>query len=111
MTWRNIDIEKIQYDFLHDAIYSINRIVPGFSHVYMDGEGELALMFNGELTEEQIKGIRFELRPFGPYDAAPVGPSAEELVYGRTHVYRDREDGSVQTEVYSPDGINYRMLD
>lgn len=117
MFWHKSEIEKIQYDFLHDAIYNINRILPSFRFVCMDGNGELALTFDGELTQEQIKDVLFELRPFGPYDPAPVGPSAEKLDYRKSYVYKHcwayfekRVDSSVLTEIYSRDGIDYRKV-
>lgn len=109
MIWSKNKIASIEYPFLHDALYSINRIVPSFRSVYMDREGGLALKFDKELSEDEIKGVRFELRYFGPYSAAPVGPSAEELVYGRTHLFTDSSSGTY-TQVFSDD-IDYRKLD
>ena len=108
MIWSKNEIADIKYPFLHDAIYCINRVVPSFRSVYMDGEGGLALKFDKELTEDEIKGVRFELRYFGPYSAAPVGPSAEELAYGRTHSFTDLPSGTY-TQVFSDD-IDYRTL-
>lgn len=109
MLWLKNEISEIRFPFLHDAIYSINRIVPSFRYVYMDGNGGVALRFDEELTEEQIKGVRFELRYFGPYSAAPIGPSGEELKYGQTHSYTDNL-AETYTQVFSDDDVDYREL-
>lgn len=100
------EIEKVQYGFLHDALLQISRIVPGFMSCYMDKQGELAINFDRDLTLDEIKGVLFELHPFSRYDAAPVGPSAEEVEHGRDFAYRAKG-----MSVYSRDGIDYRKVD
>lgn len=109
MHWNKNEIADVQYDFLHDALYLINLHTPGFVSCYMDKSGELALTFEGELTEDQIKGALFELNIefLSPYSAAPIGPSAEELKYGQTHEYCYNTE---RTVVYSRDGIDYRRV-
>lgn len=104
------DIQSVEYPVLHDCLYIINRIFPQFSSCYMDGNGELALKFNGILSDDDIKGILFELSSIEhtPYSAAPYGPPAMELKYGRTHSFSDDD---TYTQVFSKDGWDYRVMD
>lgn len=104
------DIKNVKYAQLHDSLYIIAKAYPSFYSCYMDGDGELALSFDKELSNEEVKDILFELDSIKltPYSPAPDGPDAMVLKYGRTHVYRDTKLGT-KTEVYSPDGYSWRV--
>ena len=103
------EISTVEYPILHDCLYEINLITPSFRSCYMDRSGELALQFNGILSDDEIRGILFSLSAIEdtPYSPAPVGPSAMQLKYGVTHHFDD-ERGI--TEVYSKDGWDYRRF-
>ena len=101
------EISTVEYPILHDCLYEINLITPSFRSCYMDRGGELALQFDGILTEDEIRGALFSLSAIEdtPYSPASIGPSAMELKYGVTH--RFDEERNI-TEVYSKDGWDYR---
>ena len=104
------DIQSVKFPVLHDCLYLINRIYPQFKSCYMDGKGELALKFDGILSDEAIKDVLFQLSAIEdtPYSPAPIGPSAMTLKYGRTHSF---SDDNTYTQVFSKDGWDYRRMD
>jgi hypothetical protein len=105
MYWTKDKLGEIEFPFLHDAVMSINRYYPVRS-VYMDVKGGVCITVEADLERKQIQDCLFELHYFGPYSAAPVGPSAEELKVGVNFGWN--ADG--YTELYSEDGVDYRTL-
>ena len=104
------DIQSVEFPVLHDCLYLINRAYPQFRSCYMDGCGELALKFDGVLSDDAIRDVLFILSDIEstPYSPAPIGPSAMELKYGRTHSISDDDS---YTQVFSKDGWDYRRMD
>lgn len=105
MFYTKNELGNIEFLFLHDAVMTINRYYPVRS-VYVDPQGGVAVTIAAELERKQIQDCLFELHYFGPYEVAPEGPSAEVPRLGYNFDWSS--DG--YTQVYSPDGVDYRTL-
>jgi len=106
MFWTKEELKDIPYEFLHDAVYCISRIFPVLS-VYMDSKGGLAIKIDKDLERHEIQDCLFNLHYYGPYAAAPEGPSAESACLG--HDFNWTQDG--KTMIFSHDGVDYRHLE
>lgn len=95
MRWDNID--KIDNDFLHDAI--LVNILRGYNFIslYMDKNGECAATFNGIIKdEEKLKDIIRNFH-YGDADVNPV-----------LHTDYEYNLDDETTTIYTPDGVDYR---
>lgn len=95
-------IEDIQYPFLHDAVFLMDKYTEGFKKVYIDPDGGCAITLKGELTEEQIKRALFDLDPNITCES-----SIDDY---KPEYFRDFDYLKGDTLIYTKDNIDYRTL-
>lgn len=103
MYWSKI--EEIDVPVLHDAALLCSMQGMKFRSLYMDPQGELAISFYGRLPIEKIREvlIQFHENPDALYSS--VNP--EEHV---DYIYQNDHQEGYTTQIYTPDGVNYRKL-
>lgn len=87
--------EGITFPFIRNAVSTCEAKGFKLRDVYMDNRGELAISFFGKLSKEDIK---FVIMQFCKDDKKIAEPEEhQDFVY--------RKDF---TEIYTPDGVDYR---
>lgn len=110
-------IPQIENPYLHDAAMTLSHRVDSKGNsiyklrsIYIDPSGECAISYYGYLTEQQIKEVMINFCYPGEdksYDEIhPV--EHKDFVYGGDHVQYSND--SEYTQIYTPDGLDYRTL-
>lgn len=105
MIWHKV--EEINNPFIHDAVLLCTLKGMSLRSVYMDQNGELAIRFNGKLSEQDIA---FCLDCFNPYPNAETRLSDIHPINMVDYVIQNDHQDGYSTEIYSQEGIDYRNL-
>lgn len=89
----------------HDAVLMCELMGMRWTSLYMDSKGELAISFDGILSEEQIRNVQMHFLDIVYNDTNMSRVKTEEF---KDYIYLGNKQEGQRTVVYTPDGINYK---
>ena len=105
MIWHNV--EEISIPFVHDAILLCTLAGMQLRSAYMDPNGELAIRFDGKLSEKDIAFVLMQLNPYPNAETSIHDIHPAEMI---DYVVQNDHQTGRSTEIYSLEGIDYRNL-
>lgn len=93
------DIEKVENPILHDAILILEYAGNTFNSLYIDPNGECAVNFKGQISEDDIKLFFCNMNSNISEDTSI---DDEKIEYGTDFYYFPKH-----TEIYTRDNFKY----
>lgn len=93
-----------EYPKLHSAVVLCELMGYVWKSIYMDKSNELAIEFEGKLSEADVRNIKMHFMDLidGECDFSHITTE-----YAQDYLYHHNDDGYT-TEVYTPDGYDYK---